>query len=253
MKIVDAFWGKKWEIDKYRYFKRIKKLCKVKKAEGYELKRIGGNNDGAYVMLDDFSDSKIAYSFGIDDNIEWDKCIADRGIDVYCYDHTIERLPNENARLHFNKIGIAGTDKIEEKLLSMQSILERNHHDGMKNVILKMDVEGAEWEFLNSVSSDLLNCFSQMTFELHNVYGWSHHKQVLAALRKLNKTHQAVWIHGNNASPVDNIKDLDIPYLLEITWVNKNKYSFSEVIYNCPIDIDQPNCVGISEIILKNW
>ena len=41
---------------------------------------------GTYVMLDDFEDIKIVYSLGIDDNIDFDKAIADKGIDVYMYD-----------------------------------------------------------------------------------------------------------------------------------------------------------------------
>ncbi len=248
------FWARKDEIDKSRYFKLIKKLCKVKKVEGYRLKRIGGNNDGAYIMIDDFEHSKVAYSFGIADNVQWDECIADKEIDVYCYDHTIEGLPKENARLHFNKIGIAGTDREEESLLSLESIMRKNHHEGIKNAILKMDVEGAEWEFLESVPLDLLGRFSQITLELHDLYGYGrHHKQVIKALKRLSKTHQAVWIHGNNASPVACIKGIEIPYLLEITWANKKKYSFKETVYNCPTDIDEPNCIGIPDIVLKNW
>lgn len=253
MGLIHAFWSKKWEIDKYRYFKCIKKLCKVKKVKGYGLKRIGGNNDGGYIMLDDFDNVKIAYSFGIDNNVEWDEWVADKGVDVYCYDHTVEGLPKENSRLHFNKIGIAGTDKMEEKLLSMQSILERNHHEGMKNIVLKMDAEGAEWDFFESISSDFFNRFSQMTFELHHVYEWQNRKKVLTALKKLSKTHQAVWIHGNNACPVDSVKDIVIPSLLEITWVNKRMYSFEDTVYNCPLHIDEPNLEGIPEIVLKNW
>lgn len=123
-------WRKKREIEMNQYFKLIKKLCAVNKVEGYHLKRIGGNNDGGYVMLDDFDNSKIAYSFGIGQNISWDECIANKGIDVYCYDHTIDALPKENVRLHFNKIGIAGADRIEEKLLSMSTIMKRNFHGG---------------------------------------------------------------------------------------------------------------------------
>ena len=44
---------------------------------------IGEKRDGCYVLLDDFKDIKIAYSFGISNMIHFDKELANRGIDVY--------------------------------------------------------------------------------------------------------------------------------------------------------------------------
>ena len=50
---------------------------------------LGEKYDGCYVLLDDFINIKIAYSFGISRNIQFDKALADKGIDIYMYDHTI--------------------------------------------------------------------------------------------------------------------------------------------------------------------
>ena len=41
--------------------------------------------DGSYVLLDDFENIKIAYSFGIKRNIQFDKTLANKGIDKYKY------------------------------------------------------------------------------------------------------------------------------------------------------------------------
>ena len=50
---------------------------------------LGYKRDGSYVILNDFLNIKIAYSFGIGRTIQFDKELADRGIDIYMYDHTI--------------------------------------------------------------------------------------------------------------------------------------------------------------------
>ena len=50
---------------------------------------MGSKTDGAYVMIDDLNNVKNAYSFGIKNNVIFDKALADKGIDVYMYDHTI--------------------------------------------------------------------------------------------------------------------------------------------------------------------
>ena len=68
--------------------------------------RIGAKNDGGYVLLDDFENIKIAYSFGVSSEISFDKGLADKNIDVYMYDHTIEKLPFSNLKFHWKKIGL---------------------------------------------------------------------------------------------------------------------------------------------------
>lgn len=83
-------------------------LLVPKKVKGKEKILIGQKEDGSYVILDDFKNIKIAYSFGIRTEIQFDKYLADRGIDVYMYDHTIDSLPYNNTKFHWEKIGIAG-------------------------------------------------------------------------------------------------------------------------------------------------
>ena len=65
---------------------------------------MGNHEDGSYVMLDDFENIKIAYSIGIDGVIQFDKALADKGIDIYMYDHTIKKLPYENEKFHWKKM-----------------------------------------------------------------------------------------------------------------------------------------------------
>ena len=80
-----------------------------KEVKGKKRILMGDKNDGSYVLLDDFENIKIAYSIGIRDIIQFDKALADRGIDIYMYDHTNTKLPYENEKFHWKKIGIGGT------------------------------------------------------------------------------------------------------------------------------------------------
>ena len=109
----------------------------------------GIRKDGCYVLLDDLENIKIAYSIGIDGIIQFDKALADKGIDVYMYDHTIDRLPYENEKFHWKKIGIGGNSQRSNNIQTLQEMLKENGHLNEKNMIFKMDVEGAEWNVLN--------------------------------------------------------------------------------------------------------
>ena len=60
-------------------------LITPKKVIGKNRVLLGTKSDGCYVLLDDFENVKIAYSFGISKNIQFDKALADMGIDIYMY------------------------------------------------------------------------------------------------------------------------------------------------------------------------
>ena len=70
-------------------------LILPKEVVGKKRILLGEKTDGCYVLLDDFENIKYAYSFGISDKIQFDKALADKGIDIYMYDHTINSLPYE--------------------------------------------------------------------------------------------------------------------------------------------------------------
>lgn len=238
---------------KIRYFEKVRDLCKAAKAEGHTLVRAGGSGDGAYVMLDDFEAGGTAYSFGIGEDISWDEWMAGRGLAVHCYDHTIECLPKNGSGLKFHRAGISGTDRTHENLFSIETLLRRNGDTDKKGMILKMDVEGAEWDFINSAPSDVLRQFSQITLELHGLTDDLKEGKIIPALEKLNMTHQAVWVHGNNNGGEEKAGGIVMPALLEITYAGRERYVFTPAEYQCPLDIDEPNMAGIPDIELRGW
>lgn len=236
------------------YFKKIKELCCVKHVSKYPLVRVGGEYDGGYVMLDDFDkEGVVAYSFGIGNDISWDEQAANKGMEVFCYDPTVWGLPKRNDRLQFERIGITGKDIPDDNLYSMRTIMEKNGHINKTDMILKMDVEGAEWDFFEETPSEVLAQFRQMTFELHDMTDIRNADKVLNCLTKLRKTHEPVWIHANNNGGLVVAGDYAIPKLLEITYVNKKSYDFSNNKYDCPLEIDTPNVNCFLEIELKGW
>lgn len=238
--------------DKAAFFEEIIKACRVEKATGFPMVRIGKRADGGYIMLDDFDGIEACYSFGIGTEVSWEEDMATRGIDVYCYDHTIGHMPGNNEKLHFFRNGIAGADSRDGILKTMGTFLRENKNR-TDNLILKMDVEGAEWEFLQEVEKSVLSRFKQMTFELHNLTDEKQSREIFGCLNKLKETHQPVWIHGNNAGLVERAGDYMVPQMLEITYVRKDSYKLAECDYSCPIYLDDPNISDFNEIGLQGW
>ena len=168
-------------------------LC-PKEVVGRNRILMGKRGDGSYVMLDDFENIKIAYSIGIANMLQFDSALADKGIDVYMYDHTIDKLVRERRRFHWKKIGIGGNSERADNIQTLYDMMKENGHLNEKNMILKMDVESAEWNSLNDVSEKMLNQFKYILLELH----FSTKKNLTLfynVLKKIHKTHQVFYLH----------------------------------------------------------
>ena len=97
--------------------------------------------------------------------IQFDQALAKRGIDVYMYDHTINSLPLNNTKFHWSKIGICGSQNRTQNLKTLEDLIKINGHTSEKNMILKIDVEGWEWDSLNELSEDVLRQLKYIVIE----------------------------------------------------------------------------------------
>jgi hypothetical protein len=219
-------------------------------AVGPSLVRVGGNGDGGYVMLNEFPDDSVAYSFGIGHDISWDADIAKKNIEVYMYDHTIDVLPyndmyHSDKHFHFFKTGICGKNNNSENLKTFEQLLKINGHENEKNIILKIDTEGAEWDSLPDVSEETMERCNQIAVEFHwlkQMINDEKYKKICDLLKKINKTHQSVHIHACNFDSYEIINGVPIPNVIEVAYARKSNHKFTKN-YKCyPIKgLDKPN------------
>lgn len=219
-------------------------LSPVMDVEGGQYERVGDQEaDGGYVMLKwklPEPSERIAYSIGICDDVTWDKDLAQRGYQVYMYDHTIEGLVESHPNFHFFKIGICGEPKVD-KCQTLAEMVASNGHTQQKNMILKIDVEGAEHASFNACTPELLQQFSQIVVEWHRLTDYKDSKNILNAIQRLNQTHQATHIHGNNFSPtVGRVADIELPEVLEMTYLRRDLAHFIPSQRFFPTPLDRP-------------
>ncbi|MCM1217939.1 MAG: hypothetical protein NC548_25905 [Lachnospiraceae bacterium] len=241
--------------EKKDFFQTLRQCLRIRRPAGdMQLRRLGKKYDGGYVLLDDFAEDMKVYSFGICTDVSFEKELAGRGLQIEMYDHTIAELPEQHVCFHFHKTGISHIDEPENSKLSMKTLLRDNGDLGNKRLLLKMDVEGAEWDFLESTPSEILDQFRQITFELHRLADNARKEQIIGCLNKLNKTHQAVWIHANNFGHIERAGDgLEIPAYVEITYLNKTVYRTEDGSCKFPLPIDMPDDPSIEEYLFGDW
>lgn len=239
------------------YFKEVRDLMTVKDVRGGTYVRVGdANGSGGYIMLDDVRNKDIFYSFGISTDVTWDSWPAERwNKPVYMYDHTIDRLPYEHNNFRWERIGICGENDIgkNKNLKSLSELLKVNGHCDNEDMILKMDVEGAEWDVLSTFPADELDRFDQITLEMHWFLDLNNRGKIIESLKNLNKYHQIVHIHGNCFSLSIPMDGYNMPNIMEATYVRKRNREFVKSERFFPTPLDRKNDWSYPEIMMGFW
>ncbi|KVH48566.1 hypothetical protein WJ39_11840 [Burkholderia diffusa] len=207
---------------------------------GKRLIRKGRPHDGGYAMLDHGLEGAIAYSLGINDDVSWDLDMASLGCQVYQYDHTIDRLPVQHPNFHWFKKGIAASPSIDGTLDRLDDLIARNGHKGRSDLILKMDIEGFEWEVFEAMSPETLAQFSQITLEVHTLAlaDAKLQEKIVGALERLYAVHQPVHVHANNHGYIGVIGGVVLPDTMEVTYVRRADHRFMSCARMFPSEID---------------
>ena len=208
---------------------------------GYKKIRMGEKADGGYILLDDFKNIKIAYSFGIATEISFEKELADKNIDIFMYDHTINKLPFENPKFHWKKIGLSGQNINDNNMKTLSELIKENGHCNEENMILKIDIESYEWEVFQYLNFSIFSQFKYIVGEFH--LSDSNNFDYCNILKRILVTHRIFHIHCNNCGGIIHLNGLKICSLLEISFIQKEGYNFTKDINIYPIEgLDYKNC-----------
>ena len=232
----------------HNYNNNIYYLLSTREVLGYKKFRIGNKGDGGYILLNDLKNIKIGYSFGISREISFDKELADKNIDVFMYDHTIKKLPFENSKFHWKKIGLTGIrNNSNNNMKTLPELIEDNGHSNETNMILKMDIESYEWDVFQNLLFKNLRQFKYIVGEFH--FSNSNKENHYNILKKLLTTHQIFHIHCNNCGGIIKFDGYSICKFLEISFIQKEGYEFIEDSSIYPIEgLDYKNCKNKKEI-----
>jgi hypothetical protein len=212
----------------YARAKECLRLLSPMDVSGASFVRIGNAHDGGYIMVDDIDSrtTPVAYSIGIGTEIGWDLQIAEKGIDVYMYDDTIVSPPQSDPRFHFRRIGVTGVAHRATRQ-TLPEMLDANGHGSQDRMLLKIDVEGCEWDVFAHCPAETVRRFSQIVVEFHGLMAAvSGHcfESVRGVLDKLRQTHQSVHVHALNCGWSYMAPHIVLPDVLEVTYVSRAVY-----------------------------
>ncbi len=216
--------------------------------------RIGPKADGGYVFVDDISPEQTILSYGISTEYRFDEEMAHRGHAVYMFDHTIQGINATSANMLWFQEGVGKETTSEKKIFSIEDHLASHNITGDR-LILKIDVEGAEFDALDGLSDASLSRFEQIVLEIHGLsqlLNPAYLVPYMKMLRKINKQFTLFHVHGNNCDGPNGIEVVDgfpVSSLMELSYIKTKKVRRSQSRTLYPTALDYPN-VGRKDKLL---
>ena len=184
------------------------------------FKRFGSANDGGYVMCENLIEPlDAAYSYGVGPNDDWGCQVSRRyHVPVHqydCFDPARPKCDGAAFVFHDECVGDRSGYRKSHFFDTLENQIRKNGDTG-RHLIIKMDIEGAEWDTLLAAPEELLASIPQITMEMH---GYNDPK-ILEVIRKLRRNFYLVNLHFNNWSCTSKAAPL-LAWAYQTHWVNK--------------------------------
>lgn len=214
--------------------------------------RVGSLGDGGYVLPDDLDQIDSVLSIGIGNEDSFDLHFAKKNIPIFQYDHTVESAASEHALYQFHKIAWGASDS--EQTRTLATMVKVHGLDNSNNGILKFDTEGAEWDCIPNIQTDLLKHFRIIVCELHgltSIGNNQHRDTVRKTLQVLTRNHSLVHLHANNCCGLSIIEGVPLPAVIELTLLRNDRSEFKPSKSPMPGPLDFPNMTDRPDLVLN--
>jgi Methyltransferase FkbM domain len=212
------------------------------------LIRLGGEADGGYLVPDDLNDILACFSPGVDVTATFELELVRRGIPCFLADASVDKAPIEHPLVHFQKKYL-GLEKDQISLDAWVNTCAPPQGD----LLLQMDIEGAEWPVLLNVSDRALERFRIIIIEFHYLESIFHKSDLRifqATFARLLQYFHVVHSHPNNVA-VPIVKGrVVVPKYLEMTFLRKDRAQALGFSNSFPHPLDRANVPSLPDFAL---
>jgi hypothetical protein len=216
----------------------------------FDLVRIGNNGDGGYLAPNDFQGITACFSPGVSRVAHFEEEIAARGIPCFMADASVDGPPTSSNFFHFQKkfLGLRN----DQNTITLKDWVAQCAPDG-GDLILQMDIEGAEWNVLLSAPEEILKRFRILIVEFHGLdelidkVAFRRIRDVFDLI--LRDFHVVHW-HPNNWSQGVKRGQLHLPSLMEATFLRKDRSPATGYVSQFPHPLDSDNVPRHETLVL---
>lgn len=223
-----------------------------------DLIRVGPESDGGYIIPNVLEGIEACFSPGVNNVKQFEDQLAEKyNIKSFMCDYSSDlkkfSTPLISSHQFFEKKWL--DTKGVKNSICINDWIKRNSPRG-SDLILQMDIEGAEYRNLLNASPDTLKRFRIVVVEIHGLGllgDASFRNQVFnPTIKKLNETLNCVHLHPNNCCGYKLFsEDLIVPNVLEVTFLRKDFGLLArEKKLQIPNPLDAKNVTGSPDLHL---
>jgi hypothetical protein len=217
-----------------------------------KLFRLGGAADGGYLVPYDLDGCVGCFSPGVYNVSDFALGLAERGIPCFLADFSVDAPAIQNDLLDFEKKFLGSENNA--KFMTLENWMSRKGSRS-GDLILQMDIEGAEYEVLIETSSEHLKRFRVMIIEFHSLDRLLNPiglKLIAAVFKKITKHFDVVHIHPNNYFKPIEYRDFKIPPIMEFSFLRKDRVSHRTPANRFPHELDRRNVADRDDVVLPS-
>ena len=211
---------------------------------GFSLIRVGGLNDGGYLIPDDLEEIEMCISPGFGHNTSFEDSLYSQ---FKIKSTIIDLLPEpENFPESFTYLRRYLGLETSPEFLELKTVVNNLDKSITGDLVLQMDIEGSEYLSLLSTPQSTLNRFRIIVIELHYLErlknGYWIEQIVIPFLKKITSNHTICHTHPNNAVAFFDFMGMKFPRVVEITLLRNDRFEKELLIPAVlPNALDRPN------------
>jgi hypothetical protein len=209
---------------------------------GKELIRIGGEGDGGYLVPNDLEGINYCFSPGVSTVSNFEDHLADLGILSFLADYSVDAPSVMRPEFSFDKKFLGSMDN--GQFFTLASWKAKYIPDYTGDLILQMDIEGSEYQVIFNTPDGLLDQFRILVIEFHRldrIFEPVFFDLIKSCFEKILQYFHVVHIHPNNCCGSVRKGDLEIPKVMEFTFLNKKRVTQTRPALTFPHALDYPN------------
>ncbi len=219
----------------------------------HELIRLGPAKDGGYLVPNDLQDIRACFSPGVSYSALFeDDLVRQFGIGSHLADYSVDGPPHGFVPLSFTKKYLGAHN--DATFMTLEKwVRESWEYDLGGDLLLQMDIEGAEYETLLATPDSILKKFRIVVLEIHDMELWglpACYKIADALINKLRQHFVVVHHHPNNHQSIVSVNGVEFPRVSELTLIRKDRCQIIEPATQIPHPLDAPCGPRYPDIVL---
>ncbi len=229
----------------------LKKLYPI--STDKNLVRMGAKGNGGYLVPNDLDGIEACFSPGVGTVNQFEYDCLNKSIQVFMADYSVD-LPKLENNMHFIKKFIGASSY--ENFITLDDWIDGCNISDDGDLLLQMDIEGFEYENIMSISQRNLQRCRIILVEFHALqflYNRHQFSMISRVFDKLLQTHTLVHNHPNNCCDVIKYKDIEIPPVMEMTFLRNDRITSKKFATKFPHELDFDSANKQTMVLPKCW